>query len=206
MIYSVRGELIHKDTSLAVIECGGVGYACRTTLSTLSKLGEIGSEEKLFTYMSVREDCAELFGFASVQELNCFKLLISVSGVGPKAALSILSDIPCDKFSLLVASGDSKAFTKVKGIGVKSAQRIVLELKDKVAKEDILSSGGSESYQFASPDFNESSNLSEAISALNVLGYSNSEVMPILAKFDSSLPTTKLIRQALRVIAENKYQ
>ena len=93
MIYSVRGKLVLRETELAVVECGGVGYACRTTLQTLAALGEKGSEVMLYTYLHVREDCMELFGFATKQELNCFKMLISVSGVGPKAALSILSDV-----------------------------------------------------------------------------------------------------------------
>ncbi len=205
MIYSVRGQLVHKDESSAVIECAGVGYLCRTTLSTLSKLGTIGSEEKLFTYLNVREDGAELFGFGTLQELNCFKLLISVSGVGPKAALSILSDISPEKFSLFVASGDSKAFTKVKGIGAKTAQRIVLELKDKVTADDIALSGGSGSYQFSAPDFNENSNISEAVSALTVLGYSNTEIMPVLSGLDTSLPSSELIKQALKKIAAGKF-
>lgn len=206
MIYSVRGTLIFKDDSTAVIECGGVGYLCRTTLSTISKLGQCGSEEKLFTFLSVREDCAELFGFRTMQELECFKLLISVSGVGPKAALAILSDIPSDKFILLVASGDSKSFTKVKGIGAKTAQRIVLELKDKISKENMIVSDGLSDYQFTAHDFNENSNISEAFSALEALGYSNSEIMPILSKFDESLPSAELIKLALKSIAAGKFQ
>ncbi|MGN0606578.1 MAG: Holliday junction branch migration protein RuvA [Oscillospiraceae bacterium] len=206
MIYSVRGELIHKDESCAVIECAGVGYACRTTLATLSKLGSIGSEERLYTYLSIREDGAELFGFASLKELDCFKLLISVSGVGPKAALSILSDIPADKFPVIVASGDSKAFTKVKGIGAKTAQRIVLELKDKIEKSALVSSEMSENTSFSAPDFNENSSISEAVSALTVLGYSNSEIMPVLSGLDSSLSASELIKQALKAIASSKFK
>ena len=137
MIYSIRGKLMVKDTELAVVECGGVGYACRTTLSTLSQLQAVGNDVMLYTYLHVREDNIELFGFASQQELNCFKMLISVSGVGPKAALSILSDVTPEKFALLVASEDSKTLTRTKGIGAKTAQRIVLELKDKIVKENI---------------------------------------------------------------------
>lgn len=205
MIYSVRGKLIYKDTSLAVIECAGVGYACRTTLSTVSELGDIGSEQFLYTYLSVKEDCAELFGFKSLKELDCFKMLISVSGVGPKAALSILSDIPADKFIMLAASGDSKAFTKVKGIGAKTAQRIVLELKDKIQKNDLISSVSSQSYNFPAADFNENSNISEAVSALTVLGYSNAEIMPVISKLDASLPSSELIKLALKAIASAKF-
>ena len=119
MIYSIRGKLMVKDTELAVVECGGVGYACRTTLSTLSQLQAVGNDVMLYTYLHVREDNIELFGFASQQELNCFKMLISVSGVGPKAALSILSDVTPEKFALLVASEDSKTLTRTKGIGAR---------------------------------------------------------------------------------------
>ena len=137
MIYSLRGKLIHKEPMLAVVECGGVGYACRTTCSTASQLDAVGKEVSLYTYLYVREDNIELFGFYTTQELNCFKMLITVSGVGPKAALAILSDIDSQRFALTIASGDSKVFTKTKGVGPKLAQRIVLELKDKIAKEQL---------------------------------------------------------------------
>ena len=133
MIYSVHGKLIAKEPAMAVVECGGVGYACRTTLHTLGQVGNLGETVLLYTAMSVREDAVELFGFSTQQELQCFQLLTSVSGVGPKAALSILSDLTPDQFLLTVASGDSKALTRAKGIGAKSAQRIVMELKDKIA-------------------------------------------------------------------------
>ena len=149
MIYSVRGKLVLRETELAVVECGGVGYACRTTLQTLAALGEKGSEVMLYTYLHVREDCMELFGFATKQELNCFKMLISVSGVGPKAALSILSDVNSEQFALLVASEDSKTLTKTKGIGAKTAQRIVLELKDKISSESLSGSAASDYAEFA---------------------------------------------------------
>lgn len=199
MIYSVRGKLIHKEMELAVVECGGVGYACRTTLSTLSSLSETGSEVMLYTYLHVREDNVELFGFSTQQELNCFKMLISVSGVGPKAALSILSDVNPEKFALLVASEDSKTLTKTKGIGAKTAQRIVLELKDKIVKENInLAEAGSSPVLAAS----ESSSVSEAFSALLVLGYTQSEIAPVLSGLDPDLPSAELIRRALKVIAQ----
>ena len=133
MIYSLRGKLTVKELGFVVIECGGVGYGCKTSYNTVAAIGEIGSEVLLYTHLYVREDAVELFGFASLQELSCFKLLISVSGVGPKAATSILSDVSPERFAFLVASGDSKAFTKTKGIGAKTAQRIVLELKDKIS-------------------------------------------------------------------------
>jgi Holliday junction DNA helicase RuvA len=198
MIYSVKGTLIHKEPSLAVIECGGVGYACRTTFSTLSQLGSVGSEASLLTYLHVREDNIELFGFATSQELNCFKMLLTVSGVGPKAALAILSDISPEKFALTIATGDVKSITKTKGIGPKLAQRIVLELKDKIAKEQQLISSGEEL------DFTpvmSGSNSGEAISALVVLGYSQSEATSIISKLDPSLSVEDMIKQALKQLA-----
>ena len=137
MIYSLSGKLVLKEPSLAVIECGGVGYACRTTEKTLQGIGGTGSDVKLLTYLYVREDIIELFGFLTKQELECFKMLMAVSGVGAKTALAILSDMGTEKFMLSVASGDSKAFLKTKGIGAKTAQRIILDLKDKVSSSDI---------------------------------------------------------------------
>ena len=136
MIYSVNGVVDAIEPNLAVIDCGGVGYACRTTSNTLAML-KTGEKAKLYTFLSVREDAAELFGFYDFSELNCFKMLISVSGVGPKAALSILSGMTPQAFALCVAAGDSKLLTSAPGIGKKIAERIVLELKDKVAKQDV---------------------------------------------------------------------
>ena len=182
MIYSVHGKLIAKEPAMAVVECGGVGYACRTTLHTLGQVGNLGETILLYTAMSVREDAVELFGFSTQQELQCFQLLTSVSGVGPKAALSILSDLTPDQFLLTVASGDSKALTRAKGIGAKSAQRIVMELKDKIA-------GG---------------NVGEAIEALVTLGYTQSEVAPIVAKLDPSLSSSDLIRLALQEFGKQR--
>lgn len=198
MIYSVRGQLIHTEPELAVIECGGVGYACRTTYATLSEIGKVGSEVRLYTYLKVSEDAVDLFGFATEQELRCFKMLISVSGVGPKAALSILSDTSPDNFAISVATGDSKAFTRTKGIGPKLAQRIVLELKDKVAQESKAIAGGK-----AQPTVVSSGNVSEAIAALMVLGYTQSEAAGAIGKLDKTLPAEELIRLSLVEMAKN---
>lgn len=200
MIYSVRGKITVKELNLAVIECAGVGYACRTTYTTILKIGEIGSECLLYTYLYIREDMAELFGFSTQQELNCFKMLISVSGVGPKAALAILSDVTPEKFAMLVASGDSKLFTKTKGIGAKTAQRIVLELKDKIAKDSGLKTDFADIPSVASVQ--ESTSLSEALEALMVLGYTQGEVMPILAKTDQTLSTQDLIKEVLKAMSK----
>lgn len=199
MIYSVRGKLTHKEPFLAVVECAGVGYACRTTCSTSAQLGETGKEVYLYTYLHVREDNVELFGFYSMQELNCFKMLISVSGVGPKAALSILSDIDAQRFALTIASGDSKVFTKTKGVGPKLAQRIVLELKDKIAKESITASDIKSSGNIFVPEGN---NCAEAVSALMVLGFSQEEVAAAVSKIDTSLDTGEIVKQALKIIGK----
>ena len=199
MIYSVRGKLTHKEPFLAVVECAGVGYACRTTCSTSAQLGETGKEVYLYTYLHVREDNVELFGFYSMQELNCFKMLISVSGVGPKAALSILSDIDAQRFALTIASGDSKVFTKTKGVGPKLAQRIVLELKDKIAKESITASDIKSSGNIFVP---EGDNCAEAVSALMVLGFSQEEVAAAVSKIDTALDTGEIVKQALKIIGK----
>lgn len=203
MIYSVHGTLLAKEPSLAVVECGGVGYACRTTLTTLGQLGSIGETVFLYTVLNVRENAVELFGFATKQELQCFQMLVSVSSVGAKTALAILSDLPSDQFLLTVASGDSKALTCVKGIGAKSAQRIVMELKDKIAGDSIGLLSGSEGYAAGAVPRTEG-NAGEAIEALVTLGYTQSEVAPIVAKLDPSLSSSELIRRTLQEFGKKR--
>lgn len=198
MIYSVNGTVDLIEPNLAVIDCGGVGYACRITANTLSQL-KIGEKAKLLTYLSVREDAVELFGFYDAAELNCFKMLISVSGVGPKAALSILSGMTPQAFALCVASGDGKALTNAPGIGRKTAERIVLELKDKVSKQDVAAGvKGSAVPIVAAP----SNTYAEAVSALMVLGYSNGEAASALSGLDPSAPSDELIRAGLKKLAK----
>ncbi|MBR6580658.1 MAG: Holliday junction branch migration protein RuvA [Ruminococcus sp.] len=200
MIYSLRGKLVHKELGLAVVECNGVGYGCRTSYNTLVKLGETGGEVMVYTHLAVREDGVELFGFADMQELNCFRQLISVSGVGPKAATAILSDMTTEQFALTVASGDSKSLTRTKGIGTKTAQRIVLELKDKISSESV--SGTSASSDCSGGAVNTGgSAVGEAMEALMVLGYSQGEIAPILRKLDPDLDTQELIKETLRIMA-----
>ncbi len=201
MIYSLKGRLTVKEMNFAVIECAGVGYGCRTSYTTISQLGEIGSEAMLYTYLYVREDAVELFGFSTAQELSCFRLLISVSGVGPKAATSILSDVTPEKFAFLVASGDSKAFTRTKGVGTKTAQRIVLELKDKISSESLGSSFSGGGAAAVPHGAGASDSVTEALEALMVLGYSQGEAAPILGKLDPNLTTQELIKETLRIIA-----
>lgn len=197
MIYSLKGKIILKENNLAVIECGGVGYACRTTLNTLSSLECDNSRDTLlYTFMSVHENGIELFGFLTKQELNCFKMLLSVSGVGAKVGLSILSDFTPEQFAMLVASGNSKALTKTKGIGAKTAQRIILELKDKITADVPEYDTGSSAINISSGN----SARSEALEGLMVLGYNQSEIMPVLAGIKENLDTAGFIREALRII------
>lgn len=199
MIYSLTGELVHTEIGMAVIECGGVGYGVRTSLSTLGRLPSIGETTKIFTYMNVREDAVELFGFADREELNCFKMLISISGVGPKAAISILSDLTPQKFALCVATGDAKTLTKCQGIGLKSASRIVLELKDKIAKEQLTKKDAGLDFI---PQMNSSNAMSEAINALVVLGYSQSEATVALAGASPEDTVEELIKLGLKQLAK----
>lgn len=195
MIYSLHGELTHWETGLAVVECGGVGYACRTTMNTLSKIRELG-EVTLYTYLHVTENSLDLFGFADNAELGAFKQLISISGVGPKAALSILSDITPSKLALCIASGDYKTLTKSPGIGAKIAQRIVLELKDKVAKEQKISSA---ELQSAAPIMGD--NLTEALTALQTLGFTPAQCGTALSGANPTSSVEDLIKYGLKNLA-----
>ncbi|HIZ55409.1 MAG TPA: Holliday junction branch migration protein RuvA [Firmicutes bacterium] len=203
MFYSIRGKLLLctlADTNFTVVlEAGGIGFEIKTSQNTAAKLPQPGSEARLFTYLHVREDAMELFGFFDQEELNCFKMLLSVSGVGPKAALSILSAVSAGQFALCVASGDSKALTQAKGIGLKIAQRIVLELKDKISKEQM--DGGAVGNISAAVQGGASGAVGEAISALAVLGYSQAEAAQAISKLDPSLTVEELIRQALKALA-----
>ncbi len=194
MIYSLQGILLLMENNFLVIRCAGVGYKCLTSSHTQRQCHDkIGKEVNIYTHMNVRQDAVDLFGFLSLNELNCFKLLTTVSGVGPKAALAILSQFTAEKVSVLVSSGDSKSLTSVSGIGAKTAQRIVLELKDKlsagVAGTSMISGSVMPSC---------AKNISEAVKALMVLGYSGAEVMPVLAKFDENLSVEELIKLTLK--------
>ena len=195
MFYYVNGTVAEIDANLAVIDCNGVGYACATTSYTLSQLKK-GEKAKLYTYLNIREDAVDLFGFASQSELNSFKMLLGVSGVGPKAALSVLSSTTPGNLALSVVMGDEKALTAAPGIGKKIAQRIILELKDKLAKEQVNGSfeaGGSV------PVIVQNSKASEASAALAVLGYTAQDISLALNGIDmEALPLEEIIRQALK--------
>ena len=197
MFYYISGTVAHLEPYLAVIDCGGVGYACRTTSYTMSALKK-GEKGKLFTYLNVREDAMELYGFASQEELNLFQLLISVSGVGPKAALSILSASTPANLALSIITGDERALTCAPGIGKKIAQRVILELKDKLAKGQTLSSQG-EGYGGTGVTVIPENKFSEATAALAVLGYSQAEIGAALKGIDiDGLSLEEIIRQALK--------
>lgn len=198
MIYSLNGILVLIENNFMVIQCSGVGYKCFTSAYTQGEIhNNIGKEITVYTYMNVRQDAIDLFGFASQNELECFKLLTSVSGVGPKAALSVLSQFSPEKIALIVSSGDSKSLTQASGIGAKTAQRIVLELKDKLSREIVSDNKGCESYSPVS-----SHNISEAVKALTSLGYSADEVMPVISKMDSTLSVESLISNTLKAMAK----
>ena len=202
MFYRLRGELIHKEPGIAVVECGGVGYRCLTTSTTLANLPPVGEEVKLYTHLSIRENDIDLFGFGDKRELSCFKMLISVSGIGPKMGLSILSTLSPDKVALAIAAGDYKMFTNCQGVGKKTAERILLELRDKIANDDLVGAAkGSDSGLLA---ISQKENINEAMNALLVLGYSRGEAATALSGQDESLPVEDLIRQALRALAAKK--
>ena len=197
MFYYLSGTVAHIGPNLAVIDCGGVGYACMTTTTTLSALKQ-GEKGVLFTHLNVREDGVELFGFAGQDELNLFRLLLGVSGVGPKAALSILSASTPANLALSIITGDEKALTCAQGIGKKIAQRVILELKDKLAKGQTVIGGG-ETYGGTGVTIIPENKSSEASAALAVLGYSQSEINLALKGIDmSELTLEQIIKQALK--------
>ena len=197
MFYYLDGIVAEILPFLAVIDCGGVGYACKTTNNTLSRLKK-GQKGRVYTYLNVGEGIFDLYGFATQNELNSFKMLLGVSGVGPKAALAILSSGTPETLAMAIVTGDEKALTAAPGIGKKIAQRIILELKDKMAKETAAGldySGGKGAP--AAPMF--TSKATEAAQALAVLGYSSQEADAALKGVDvEGLPLEEIIRQALR--------
>ena len=200
MFYYLDGTVAEILPGLAVIDCGGVGYACLTTNHTLSQLRK-GERDKLYTYLNVGESVFDLYGFASSKELESFRMLLGVSGVGPKAALAILSACTPEALALAVVSGDEKALTAAPGVGKKIAQRIILELKDKLVRESAATgldfSGGSAGKATAF-----TSKAGEAAAALAVLGYSAQEAAAALKGLDTdALSLEELIRQALKRMA-----
>lgn len=197
MFYYLDGTVAEILPYLAVIDCGGVGYACKTTNNTLSRLKK-GQKGRLYTYLNVGDGIFELYGFATQNELNSFKLLISVSGVGPKAALAILSSTTPESLAMAIVTEDAKTLTAAPGIGKKIAQRIILELKDKMSKETAAGldfSGG----QGIPAETVFTSKAAEAVQALAVLGYSSQEAAQAMKGVDvEGLPLEEIIRQSLK--------
>ena len=197
MFYYLNGTLALVDANLAVIDCGGVGYACYTTNYTLAKL-QLGKPAKLFTYCSIKEDAFDIYGFTTREELSCFRQLLSVSGVGPKAALAILSVVSPDQFTLAVMTQDIKTLTMAAGVGKKLAQRILLELKDKIAGTQLELNGATIAEM--QPQL-RGGNTSEATAALASLGYSQAEIGAALKGVDvEKLAVEDVVRQALRAM------
>lgn len=194
MFYYISGSLALKGDGFAVIDANGVGYKLLTSVYSLEKLHSLGSEVKMYTYMYLREDICDLYGFESEEELNMFMLLISVSGIGPKAALSILSTLPPAGVAVAIASGDTKAITRAQGVGPKVAQRIMLELRDKIKNDDLVA---------ATQVYKEDASVSfgatnEAVEALCVLGYSSLEAKKALSGIDTNMDLELIIKEALK--------
>ena len=198
MFYYVNGMLAHKEPGFAVIDCGGVGYRLTVSQNTLAALDRAAAREskvKLFTYMAVREDDVELFGFYTEEELTAFRQLIGVSGIGPKAAMGVLSAFTPDGLARAVCTEDIKAIAKSNGVGAKGAARIVLELKDKMS----YAGGGTEAPTAATAaPAAKSAGLAEAAEALTALGYARAEVNAVLSKLDTAgMASGDIIRAAL---------
>ena len=197
MIASLNGKLIYSDISSVIVECGGVGLKCFVTKSTLYNLPKTGENIFLYTHLAVREDAMDLYGFRELDELNTFKLITSVNGVGAKIGIALLSEFTSSRLCMCIATGDAKSLTAASGVGIKLAQRIVLELKDKVgdiSPETITASDFSVATK-------TSGAVSEAIEALVSLGYSKSESTQAVTKCDGNLSSGELIKQALKLLS-----
>ena len=191
MYYYIKGTLVQKSDNYIVVDANGVGYMIYTSLNSMQNTGAIGKKITIYTYLHVREDVMDLFGFTTIEEKNMFMHLISVSGVGPKAALSILSVTTPAKFALAVITNDVKTITKASGVGPKMAQRVILELKDKMKTDELEIDLEDESDDILSD------NRSEAISALVVLGYSSNDAQKAVKGIDGTLSVEEIIKKAL---------
>lgn len=193
MYYYIKGTLAAKGENYIVVDVLGVGYMIYTSLNGIEKSGPIGNQITVYTYLNVREDAMDIYGFVTEEEKKMFMLLISVSGVGPKAGLAILSVAPPAKLATAIITGDTKTITKAAGVGPKVAQRVILELKDKIDSSSL----GIEAEDLSVSDEVITDNRAEAMSALVVLGYSPNDARNVLSKLDASLSTEDLIKQAL---------
>lgn len=196
MIHSIKGNLIYTDLTSAVIDIGNISFRCYTSLNTLQKIGEVGKEVTLMTYLNVKEDALDLYGFSDSEELNCFKLLLSVSGVGPKAAISILSQLTPSKLSLAIAAKDNRAISAANGIGKKTAERVILELKDKLTS--IISNDDNDTVLESVSTVVDDSSYKDAVDALISLGYSQTDAVNALSGISSDTDTGEMIKSALK--------
>ena len=200
MIYCLTGKIVKKSMTAVVLSCGGIGYYAQCPASVAGALPGVGKEATIYTVMSITENDVSLYGFATEQQQACFEMLTAVSGVGPKVGLAILSVMEPDRVALAISAGDHKAFKAASGVGPKLAQRIVLELKDKVAK-GFVDGISLEDVAGASADTQASQGSSQAIAALVSLGYSQSEAALAVSKIDAALPVEEIIKLALRSMA-----
>ena len=203
MFYYLNGELAYRDINTCVIDCGGVGYKLTVSYITSDALlSKLGKQVKLYTHLAVREDGIEMFGFGSYEEKECFNRLTAVSGIGPKAAMSILSTMTPEKLAVAICTDDAKAIAKSPGIGAKSAARIILELKDKMSKEMFGTTDGAKAILSSAASFIPNSAISEAAEALGVLGYDKNTVMSVLKGIDPSVTDVgEIIKLALKKLA-----
>ncbi|MCM1544286.1 MAG: Holliday junction branch migration protein RuvA [Ruminococcus sp.] len=199
MFYSLTGNVIFSDLSSVAIECSGVGFRCLTSANTMRDIDKT-KKITLYTYLNVREDALDLFGFSTEYELEWFKLLIGVTGVGPKAALAILSELTPEKLALCISAGDVKAITRAQGVGPKIAQRVILELKNKAKSAVTAFDSGSDMLDSVAA-VNDAPNTSEAIAALTMLGYTQSEASVAVSKVDPTLSVEEIIRQGLKILS-----
>ena len=200
MIYCLTGKIVKKSMSAVVLSCGGVGYYAQCPASVAGALPGVGKEATLYTVMSVTENDVSLYGFATEEQQACFEMLTAVSGVGPKVGLAILSVMEPQRVALAISAGNHKAFKAASGVGPKLAQRIVLELKDKVAK-GFVDGISLEDVAGAASDAPASQSSAQAIAALVSLGYSQSEAALAISKIDATLPVEEIIKLALRGMA-----
>ena len=202
MFYYLCGELTYKDLSTCVIDCTGVGYKLTVSQITSESLASsVGKKVKLFTYLAIRENEIELFGFESENERSAFNRLTSVSGVGPKVAMSILSVMTADNLAVAICTEDVKAIAKAPGIGSKTAARIVLELKDKISKDISIPDAASLTKGSSAVPVRGGKNLSEAMEALMVLGYDKNTVLNVLKDIDTNIDVGEIIRMALKKLS-----
>ncbi len=200
MFAYIKGKLTYKCNDYIVVETGGIGYMVYAPLSTVQSIGNIGDEIIVYTYMHVREDALVLYGFATRDELGMFELLISVTGIGPKAAISLISSISPSKFGLAVITGDVRTLTEAPGIGKKTAQRIILELKDKINSEKFIA--GDTGMEEVPGSASQDNKRSEAVSALMVLGYTAVEANKAVTDvYSEDMDVETIIKNALKKIA-----